>query len=888
MGREVDRRDQTIQRDTTDRKNALRKLASEASDRLPGEHRLRITKFDPTTGNPAVIASESASTEPGNYIARALEHVGQISRALGLEATQPAEFAPDPHIHTTSSGAVAIHLHQRYKSIPIFQAAETVRFSPRGALTETVGRSVTVDQDIPVEPTLSVEEAVRVAAEHIAVPGEDEHGQTDQFGEKLVPPIVDLAGFEPRVVTADRDRPDQPTTLEPGPFAEKLKANLIWFATGDDLRLCWEVVATMPSFTGQYRTLVDAGTGEILYCRQLIRTVAARGNVFHVDGAGPRRMTDFPRPLTDYGIAVPQDLPAGFAHDWVEVDESLGNNTHAHLGDNGPPIRGTVQNGIVVFDPADPKGDDQKVLNIFYYNAYMHDFFYLLGFREAQGNFQRDNFGLGGSPSDRVDARAHSGAVFGTANMGTPRDGLSPVMNMGLVTRTGRHTAFDSSVVFHEFMHGVTNRLVGGRMDVHALDSPQSSGMGEGWGDYIACTINESVVVGAWVVDDPAGIRGFRYDSSFPDNFGDIGTGRYTEEHNIGEIWCATLLELNRRIGRDLGVQLVVDALMLSPTNPSFLDMRDSILAALDNKLAGGQISSTAHGTARKGIWAVFAKFGMGPNASSNGASLSGIVADFEPPPEHDDESRVTAETTPGRTIPDNDTSGIESRLTIANSGRVTRLIVSVDIEHTFIGDLLVSLTTPGGRTILLHNRAGGHADNLAKSYDSDSLAALAAAIGDQVQGDWTLRVSDRAGLDVGTLRRWALDISIEAGSQVVRKEASPGLEIPDDDPNGIASSVSVAESGTVRGLTVGVDITHTFIGDLRVEFAAPSGDRAVLHNRGGGSTDNLITTYDSIATPALAVLAGASAAGDWELRVTDLAGRDVGKLNHWSLELML
>ena len=53
--------------------------------------------------------------------------------------------------------------------------------------------------------------------------------------------------------------------------------------------------------------------------------------------------------------------------------------------------------------------------------------------------------------------------------MGTPVDGIRPVMNMGLVSRTNRHTAFDSDVVYHEFMHGVTNRLVAGRIDEHAL-----------------------------------------------------------------------------------------------------------------------------------------------------------------------------------------------------------------------------------------------------------------------------------------------------------------------------------------------------------------------------------------------------------------------------------
>ena len=69
-------------------------------------------------------------------------------------------------------------------------------------------------------------------------------------------------------------------------------------------------------------------------------------------------------------------------------------------------------------------------------------------------------------------------------------------MKMGLVTSTNRHTAFDSTVVFHEFMHGVTNRLVGGPLNVRALDAPQSGGMGEGWGDYVACTITGRTVVG--------------------------------------------------------------------------------------------------------------------------------------------------------------------------------------------------------------------------------------------------------------------------------------------------------------------------------------------------------------------------------------------------------
>ena len=885
MSREIDRRDFSVNKVTPAREIELRSRALDDSNRLPGAHRVRIESFNATTGNPAVVASESAPAEAGGYIQRALDHVRNISRALGLEATQAAEFVADPHIQRTTSGAVAVHLQQQYKGIAIFQSAETVRFAPDGALKDTAGSRVSIAMDVEVSPKLSVEEAVQKAAEHVAAPQPDEQGATDPFGEPLNLPSVDLNGFAPRVIATFSNKPEQPTVLDAGPFGDKIKAGLIWFPLADGLRLTWEIILVMPGYAGQYRTMVDALTGDILYCHQLMQSVTARGNVYRVDGAGARQITVFPRPLEDYGLPIPGGLTAGFPDDWVAQDRSVGNSTNAHLGNSGPTIQGAGRNGVLTFDPADPVGDDQKVLNIFYFNGYMHDYFYLLGFKEADGNFQQDNLGRGGVPSDRVDARAHSGAVFGTANMGTPVDGSSPTMNMGLVTSTNRHTAFDSSVVFHEFMHGVTNRLVGGPMNDHALEAPQSSGMGEGWGDYIACTINNSTVVGAWVVNRPGGIRGFPYTSNFPAKFGDLGTGRYTEVHNIGEIWCAALMEMNRKIGIKLAVQLVVDALKLSPVSPSFLDMRDAILAALDSKRAAGQLSVTEHSTARQGIWAVFARFGMGPSAKSNGASLSGIVSDFKTPDETIG-GIVRVGAAPNLAIPDNQAAGVTSVLTVQQAGRITRLTVSIDIEHPYIGDLRVSLTAPGGSTVDLHNRSGASADNLVESYTSGSIPALAALAGGQAQGDWMLKVADLARRDIGRLRRWGLEIGLDATPQVVRGEVTPALPIPDNNPVGVSSAIVIAPSGTAQGIKVGIDITHTYIGDLRVELVTPSGQQAILHNRLGGSQDNLIMNYESSSTPALAALVGQPMHGNWVLRVTDLAGRDVGKLNKWSVEL--
>jgi extracellular elastinolytic metalloproteinase len=634
MSREVDRRRRRTGLVTPEREARLRDLAAEVSaERLEGEHRLEVAAVDSTTGNPAAVRSEAAPAERGNYVQRALEHLRAAGPVLGLEATQPTEYVVDPSTQRTTADAVTVHAQQRYKGIPIFQAAQAVLFDPDGRLTQTVGTSVSVPRELEVAPRLSAEEAVLRAAEQVAEPDRDERGQTDPFGQPLQLPGVRLDGFIIRVTATFPDRPERPTVLAPGPFAEDIRASLTWFPLDvDDLRLAWLVVLTMPGFAAQYRVVVDAAGGEVLYCRQQVRTVAARASVFPVDGSGTRRSVQLPRPLADYDLPTPAALPAGFPDSWVQADRTVGNSVSAHLGSDGPAIQGALQDGVVVFDPADPDGTEQLGVNLFYLACSMHDFFYLLGFREADGSFQRDNFGRGGLGADPVDARVHPGPVVGTANMFTPVDGTAPVMNMGLVERTGRHTALDSGVVYHEFMHGVTNRLVGGPLNVDALDEPQSAGMGEGWGDWVACVINQTEVVGAWVVGRPGGIRKFAYDAQFPDHFGALGSGRYSEVHAIGEVWCATLMELTRRVGRSLAVQLVVDALKLSRANPSFLDMRDAILTALDDKLTAGQLGQADHHAALAGAWGAFARFGMGPAADCVGATLLGITADFDLP----------------------------------------------------------------------------------------------------------------------------------------------------------------------------------------------------------------------------------------------------------------
>jgi subtilisin-like proprotein convertase family protein len=100
--------------------------------------------------------------------------------------------------------------------------------------------------------------------------------------------------------------------------------------------------------------------------------------------------------------------------------------------------------------------------------------------------------------------------------------------------------------------------------------------------------------------------------------------------------------------------------------------------------------------------------------------------------------------------------------------------------------------------------------------------------------------------------------------------------------------AVDVTEAQPVADLSVLVDLRHTFIGDLVVTLLPPTGAPVVLHDRSGGAGRDLRRTYNAATTPALARFAGASAKGQWALKVDDRAARDVGELTRFGLELTL
>jgi subtilisin family serine protease len=102
-------------------------------------------------------------------------------------------------------------------------------------------------------------------------------------------------------------------------------------------------------------------------------------------------------------------------------------------------------------------------------------------------------------------------------------------------------------------------------------------------------------------------------------------------------------------------------------------------------------------------------------------------------------------------------------KIAVAENRPLTGIKVRVEIDHTYIGDLLVRLSAPAAMSqgiITLHDRQGGGTDNLKKTYDTVSTPALLGLLGKKPAGEWKLTVKDTARLDTGTLRSVTLEMA--------------------------------------------------------------------------------------------------------------------------------
>jgi len=134
-----------------------------------------------------------------------------------------------------------------------------------------------------------------------------------------------------------------------------------------------------------------------------------------------------------------------------------------------------------------------------------------------------------------------------------------------------------------------------------------------------------------------------------------------------------------------------------------------------------------------------------------------------------------------------------------------------------------------------------------------------------------------------------ARDVTLEVGRYVYHS-----TDVPKSigDYQTVTSVTTVGDYFCIGDVDVEVNISHTYIGDLTVDLTSPTGTTVRLHNRSGGSTENLLLTYDDEGTApdgpgALSDFDTESPLGTWTLTVSDQASGDTGTLNGWALRLL-
>ncbi|WP_350280274.1 M36 family metallopeptidase [Kribbella sp. HUAS MG21] len=463
-------------------------------------------------------------------------------------------------------------------------------------------------------------------------------------------------------------------------------AKQVWFHTADGLRKGW-LTYTNSGGTKIYSHVVDAQTGATLYRRDLVSEgngdALVQDNYPGAAKGGTQRVENL-----IYNKWLPKNaktlLDGTSVAAWADVNDD--NQPNAGETVKVPGTKTGAEYKLVSFpnassfcsasyictwDPAKPdswKANlNQDVTNAFYLASNFHDWLAKppISFTPAAGSFDT----AGGDP---VLLNALDGAATGAgggpdanhvnnANMATPPDGTPPTMQMYLFHAPGAtdeqdgyvpsSSGNDASILYHEYGHGLSNRLVVDATGNSTLNSIQAGAMGEAWSDFyamdylVAHGLEKDTVAPGEVQEGKYVSHGELFRTQAIDcrvkakaptcvaadgsqggyTYGDFPTiGGAPQVHASGELWAQTLWDLRERFGRGYALSIITRAMELAPADPTMLDMRNAIVQA-DLVASGGKNADV--------IWTVFANRGMGWYAGVVDGGDAFPAEDFHKPP---------------------------------------------------------------------------------------------------------------------------------------------------------------------------------------------------------------------------------------------------------------
>ncbi len=434
--------------------------------------RLQSPLFDPSLGQPTFLWAQRApqpaavgplANERELLIARARAHLAHEAKNLRLSPAMLRDAAV-VNAQFNGAGPAVVRFRQRVNGLEVHSRYLNVLLDRRYVPIAVSGYFATdyEPQITAATPaTLSAPQAIAAAWQHLggsleasALSLRRDQGEYQWYA---APPLSGSHEFErdPRSRAVYFARPGR---LERAYYVELLAR----------ARANGELIA--------YALLVSAESGEILKRKNLTAHASFNYRVFAQD-SDPYQPFDMPRgngytpfpgsspdedlPLLSAATALVslESGPISTGDPWLAegADTTVGNNVQACLDYFDPVLSNAIAhplnrchpeagdqygqtNGPNSFDYAlqaddDPAGAEAgmaAVVSLFYTVNWLHDWWYDHGFDEASGNAQSDNYGRGGEAGDPILAQGQDASDRNNANMATPADGSSPVMQQYL------------------------------------------------------------------------------------------------------------------------------------------------------------------------------------------------------------------------------------------------------------------------------------------------------------------------------------------------------------------------------------------------------------------------------------------------------------------------
>lgn len=443
------------------------------------------SSFDAKLGVPTMLFAGrdaspiSAPMSPARLAeARARDFLSRDAALLGL-TPKMIRGARLLEIHDRGQGAVIARFQQQADGVEVFGRQLNVLMDRQGKLVAISGYFAT---DATVSPSADFAES---AAPAIRAAFSDLGGKT-------------AAEFKRRGAEGAYDVYARPRSLSDLQVVQDPRAKAVYFPLGGEMVPAYYLELSAETRDGatqyDYAYVVAANGGQVLFRKNLTESItysyrvwadadlAAQpydepyGNeIMPLVGASP----GYPLPTLGAPtrlVTLNSSTLISTLDPWIPASragsgKTRGNNVIAYLDLGTPNTYAPMLGGDIIgetsssttfdykpaalTDPTTPTAQQAAIVNLFYMNNWMHDFWYDAGFDEAAGNAQADNYGRGGEGNDVIQAQGQDYSGRNNANMATPADGRSPRMQMylfdGITTGVFEVTAPESIAGEYDF-----------------------------------------------------------------------------------------------------------------------------------------------------------------------------------------------------------------------------------------------------------------------------------------------------------------------------------------------------------------------------------------------------------------------------------------------------